>query len=481
MAPTDPVTGEYGQAGREAARFETLITDTADRFRLGSSAGPLVREVVNMITGAPGGVGGFLNKFQSAGFGAETTSWLGRRDAPAMSEQVLQRVLGPSAIDGLASRLGLSQSSASAAVAYILPKLVGALTPGGTIPTEPSVTRRVTETYGERAHAPGARVAEQVRPRHIEVIPDEPHMSRWLWPLLGALALLGLGSYLFSVNRPAPTTPVVTRMPTPRAPEAPALLPRLTLSNENGVVRYSGAVHDEESRTTIVNALKTVYGAGNIQGDIAVDLNRGAAPWLVNLRTALETLKVPGVQAAFDGNSVNLGGIINDADRDRIANSLRSTLGGGLVYGTLADRAASIASNANTTVLGALSALKPGFSATDLVGILNQSIINFPTGGSEVPPAAMTLLQNAATQIKQLPAGTALEISGHTDNTGDAAANVKLSQERADAVRNALIQAGVDPAKLVAKGYGSANPIASNELLEGRFRNRRIEYRVLKP
>jgi outer membrane protein OmpA-like peptidoglycan-associated protein/uncharacterized protein YidB (DUF937 family) len=489
MAPTDSVTGEHlgGGAGQDTARLETLITDTADRFGLGSSSAPLVREILSMITGSPGGVAGFLDKFETAGFGPESTSWLGRSDAPAMSGQVLQRVLGPATIDGIASRLGLSQSSASAAVAYVLPRLIGALTPGGTIPTEPSVTRRMSEAFTERTRAPGARVVEQarateqVRPRHIEVIPDEPHLTRWLWPLLAALALLGLGSYLFSVNRPAPTVPVATRTPLPRAPEAPALLPRLTLSNENGVIRYSGAVHDQESRTTIINALKTVFGADNIQGDITVDLNRGAAPWLVNLRTALETLRTPGVQAVFDGNSINLGGIISDADRDRIANSLRSTLGGGIVYGTLADRAASIASTANNTVLGALSSLKPGFSANDLVGILNQSIINFPIGGTEVPPAAATLLQQAATQIRQLPPDTVLEVAGHTDNVGDPAANEKLSQERADSVRDALIRGGVEPTKLVAKGYGSANPIASNDLLEGRFRNRRIEYRVLKP
>jgi len=47
-------------------------------------------------------------------------------------------------------------------------------------------------------------------------------------------------------------------------------------------------------------------------------------------------------------------------------------------------------------------------------------------------------------------------------------------------VRNVLVNAGVDPGMLVAKGYGSANPVASNDLLEGRFRNRRIEYHVLK-
>jgi outer membrane protein OmpA-like peptidoglycan-associated protein len=89
-------------------------------------------------------------------------------------------------------------------------------------------------------------------------------------------------------------------------------------------------------------------------------------------------------------------------------------------------------------------------------------------------------LQSAAAQIKELKPGTVLEIAGYTDNTGDAAANVALSQQRADAVRNVLIHAGVDPSMLVAKGYGSANPIGSNDLLEGRFRNRRIEYRILK-
>ena len=73
-----------------------------------------------------------------------------------------------------------------------------------------------------------------------------------------------------------------------------------------------------------------------------------------------------------------------------------------------------------------------------------------------------------------------IEIGGYTDATGDPAANLQLSQQRADAVRAALVQAGVDPGMLVAKGYGSANPVAGNDSLEGRLRNRRIEYRVMK-
>jgi OmpA-OmpF porin, OOP family len=467
--------------------FDGLISDIAGRFGLGASAGPLVREVLDMVTNSPGGIGGFLDKLKSAGLGSEIASWLGNTDAAALSAQQLNRAVGASALGEIASRLRLGTSAVSTAVGYVLPKLIGALTPGGTIPAyvssgvqSPPIAPQITEPYAQRA-APATRFVEQVAPRHIEVIHDEPHMTR-LWPLLGALAVLGLGSYIFSARNPPPLAPAVVQAPVvPPAPPAPALPPGLALSNDDGVIHYSGSVHDDETRTSIINSMKAVFGADKIQGDIGIDLNRGAAPWLVNFRTALENLKVPGVQAVFDGNSVNLGGIIGDADRDRISNSLKSVLGGGLVFGTLADKLTDMVSGANAKVVAALTSLKTGFNANDLVGILNQSIVNFPSGGSEVPAATTALLQNAAAQIKQLPPSTVLEIAGYTDNIGDAAANATLSQQRADAVRNVLVQAGVDPSRLVAKGYGNANPIASNDLLEGRFRNRRIEYHVLKP
>jgi outer membrane protein OmpA-like peptidoglycan-associated protein len=114
-----------------------------------------------------------------------------------------------------------------------------------------------------------------------------------------------------------------------------------------------------------------------------------------------------------------------------------------------------------------------------LLGILNQSIINFPTNSAEIPDAGKAMLQQAAGAFKQLPAGTVVEIGGYTDNTGDPTANVQLSQQRAEAVRAALVQAGVDPSMLVARGYGSANPIAGNDTMQGRFRNRRIEYKLV--
>jgi OmpA-OmpF porin, OOP family len=461
------------------ALFDELVNDVAGRFGLGATATALVREVLNMVVNSPGGIGGFLERLKSAGLGSAVTAWLGNSNAAALTTQQLSSAVSPSILNQIAGRLGVGGPVVSTAMGYVLPKLIGLLTPGGKIPTV--VPSEVSNFLSAPARwtTPAARV-EQVAPRHIEVIHDEPHMMRWLWPLLGALAILGLGSYLLTSGTRAPAPAVVQAPAVPPAPATPTLLPRLTLSNDDGVIHYSGSVHDEETRTSIINSLKAVFGADKIQGDIGVDLNRGGAPWLVNFRRALESLRVPGIQAVFDGNSVNLGGIIGDADRDRIANSLRTVLGSGIVIGTLADRVADMVSSANNKVVNALASLKPGFDAKELSGILDQSIINFPSGGSEVPAASIALLEKAAADLKQLAPGTVLEIAGYTDNTGDPAANVALSQQRADAVRNVLIHAGVDPSMVVAKGYGSANPIASNDTMEGRFRNRRIEYHVLK-
>jgi len=70
---------------------------------------------------------------------------------------------------------------------------------------------------------------------------------------------------------------------------------------------------------------------------------------------------------------------------------------------------------------------------------------------------------------------TRTEIEGHTDNTGSERSNRVLSQRRADSVRQELItRFGIDPSRLTAKGYGASQPIADNNALEGREKNRRV-------
>ena len=72
------------------------------------------------------------------------------------------------------------------------------------------------------------------------------------------------------------------------------------------------------------------------------------------------------------------------------------------------------------------------------------------------------------------------EISGHTDNVGSDEVNNKLSQERADVVRNYLLTQGVSAERLTAKGYGKNKPKVANDTPENQAINRRVEFEILK-
>jgi OmpA-OmpF porin, OOP family len=144
------------------------------------------------------------------------------------------------------------------------------------------------------------------------------------------------------------------------------------------------------------------------------------------------------------------------------------------------DQASDTASNANDKATTELASLKSGFGAKELVIALNDSTVSFASNSADVPASMTTFLQKVADELKQLPHGHVLEVAGYTDDTGNAEDNLALSQRRADAVRAALLKYGADPDELIAKGYGIADPIASNASPEGRLRNRRIEYHIIK-
>jgi hypothetical protein len=107
------------------------------------------------------------------------------------------------------------------------------------------------------------------------------------------------------------------------AQTAPTVNPRLGVNyHEGGYVTYSGVVKDETGRTSIIDAIKGIFGAGNVKGDITVNPNAAPAPWLANLKAALENFKIPGLSAMFDGSALNIGGLIADSDRDKVIGSL---------------------------------------------------------------------------------------------------------------------------------------------------------------
>ena len=88
------------------------------------------------------------------------------------------------------------------------------------------------------------------------------------------------------------------------------------------------------------------------------------------------------------------------------------------------------------------------------------------------------ILKKAAVLLKDK--NVSFEIAGHADNVGNEANNVKLSEQRAKAVRDFLVKQEVPADLITAKGYGSSVPVASNDTETGRLKNRRIEYRLTK-
>src|SRR2546426_5976020 len=104
--------------------------------------------------------------------------------------------------------------------------------------------------------------------------------------------------------------------------------------------------------------------------------------------------------------------------------------------------------------------------------------VMFETGKSALKPESFTVLDIVAQSLNANP-DIRIEIAGYTDHTGSDATNLRLSQARADAVRAYLGSKGVAPGRMVAKGYGAANPIATNTTAAGRGQNRRVELHQL--
>ena len=101
--------------------------------------------------------------------------------------------------------------------------------------------------------------------------------------------------------------------------------------------------------------------------------------------------------------------------------------------------------------------------------------ITFPVGKATIDPASFGLMSKVQDAIKLFP-NASLIVEGHTDSDGSDSANLILSQDRADAVKQYLVSnAGLNPEKVSSIGYGETRPVASNQNAEGKARNRRID------
>jgi OmpA-OmpF porin, OOP family len=477
------------------ATFDKLIQEIGARYHLGPKGRSLVQDTLDLIARQPGGIDGFLDRFKAAGFAAEVASWVGGTDAVPLAGHEVEEVLGSGVISEIADKAGVSQSFARTILGYAIPKIIGQLAQGGAIPSAilgaassfPDLAIPLSSSHSDEIMLPGE---EQIPPSRMGRGGAVPGVGRLLIPGACLLITLGFLGYTISSGRsgphpagqaapvmaqiapmappPAPSLPARLALSKPAAsPPAPSIPASLALSNVNGLIVYSGTVGDDATRTAITDSLKTVFGADKITGDLAVDLRAGQAGWTKDLKTALDNFKTPGSQAVFEGNAVSVGGTIPNADRDGIISSVKSVLGPQFAVAALAGSGA-------TKTAAASSALKLGFSGTNSTGAPNQPTLHLPAiyfaaNSAKVPSSGKVLLRQAAGLMKHLPAGTVVRISGYTHNAGNPTANTKLSQQRADAVRQVLVDAGVNPAMLSANGYGNSDSLANNDgTMEGR-------------
>jgi outer membrane protein OmpA-like peptidoglycan-associated protein/uncharacterized protein YidB (DUF937 family)/osmotically-inducible protein OsmY len=643
--------------------LEPIIRELSQRFGLGANAGALAMEALRTITNErSGGLAAFINRFQTAGFGDLAASWIGKGENQSIEPGQLDTALGGDFIATIAKKVGLPASTAGAALAFIVPKLIDKLTPDGKVPsvlptevsallsggapraavaahaapTGPSTAYAAAATpenkagggmlrkllpllgllllgllaywvfggSGEKtaeapsaapsASAPAATAAGQAKPDaaatanpsqlalqnadgrilYSGTVPDGQSKSKivdalnsvfgasavtgslgidpsaappaWLDKLTAALGqfkipgaemllkgdsidiggllsdeaknnlIAGLKSVFgeeFSVGKLTESlagtlasakamAPAGAEAPKPAASANPS---QLALQNADGRILYSGTVPDGQSKNKIVDALNSVFGASAVTGSLGIDPSAAPPAWLDKLTAALGQFKIPGAEMLLKGDSIDIGGLLSDDAVGKLIASLKPIFGeefsvGKLtesLAGTLAAAKAMVpaaaapapgaggrspegAQAANEKALAALKSLPQGYSADDLVEVLNASVITFETGSAVIAASDRDFLRTAANSISGAPAGSTVEIGGHTDGTGNAEANLALSQARADAVRDELIGFGSNPAMLTAKGYGGTRPVASDDTVQGREQNRRIEFTVVK-
>ena len=240
---------------------------------------------------------------------------------------------------------------------------------------------------------------------------------------------------------------------------AQTVAPPVTTPNP-GQVLVTGTVPDEATKATVLAKLRELYGADKVVDQIAI----GSVVMPPNWSSYVGKLIGPNLklisrgQLKIDGTAVGLQGeVSNEAQRQQIASEIATSL------------------NPTYTVGNGLRVSASEQSMLD--STLGIRIVEFESGQVNLTAAGKGILDEMAVALQKLK-GRKVEIIGHTDDKGLRASNLALSQARADAVKAYLGSKGINPALMMTSGQGPDRPVAANDSMDGRARNRRIEFRI---
>jgi OmpA-OmpF porin, OOP family len=444
---------------------ENLIDQIARATGLGDNTRKFVGVLASFIFSRPDGFKGFQKTFQKAGLGGPFESWLsGSPSMRTIDASQVRNALGDRNLEAIAQKSGLPTTQIGPAIAGALPLLVRSVTAGGVIPNGlPSTLAGLIGggniDWGKSSvtHLPGSK--------------KRGSLWRWLLPILALLALAWCGWHMRNVKPTVPATSEATGTAPVAATDGTAVAvtaPRLAFENNAGKVTVSGALGTTAEKFEMLEALKSTFGQQNVSGDIDVDASISPASWLDKLKALLPSLKGSGLKFGFEGDKLKLDTTaLSDAERISVSSLFQKELPNLEVDG-LVDPGVKAIQN-----------LKPGYTAQDLTAALNKTTVLFATGSAKLTPSSSSIVRSAAEAIQGAPAGTRVEVKGHTDNQGTATENQLLSEQRAKAVADALIADGVPADRLASRGFGSNRPVGDNSTEKGRAANRRIEYEVV--
>lgn len=268
--------------------------------------------------------------------------------------------------------------------------------------------------------------------------------------------------------------------------------PEAKFQSQGAQIDFTARVGSQDQKALLESTLRDQFkvsldGTPNSAGtsaNSAIDVSAESNPTLdsrvADLNAVLKAV-APAVSSAVgldrNGNLSVSADFSNTPDSIAASDALQTLLSSGL--------SSDIVATPNVTISGQKS---EGTSAeqldalTEKLGEIQTEIrekVTFETGNAVLTPEASTTLDKLVEILKSSPIPV-VEVQGHTDSQGDDAANLALSQQRADAVARYLTDHGIEAGRITATGYGETQPIAPNETAEGRAANRRVEV-IAKP
>ncbi|TMV91232.1 OmpA family protein [Thioclava sp. BHET1] len=238
-----------------------------------------------------------------------------------------------------------------------------------------------------------------------------------------------------------------------------------------GSVDLKGRVLDARQREAVESYARAQFGHDKVHGATRIDKTLPAG-WTVRTLAGLEALALlhDGTLTVTPKDITVTGNTGDPQASDAISRILTGKIG--------EDVKMDLEVKYDKRLDASLALPDGKECVARLNGSLKTAKVNFDPGSAQVSSDSLKALDALAAAMKNCT-DFRMEVDGYTDNQGRAEMNLQLSQERAQAVISGLLSRGVLIGNLVAKGYGEAQPIATNSTEDGREQNRRIEFVLL--